>query len=123
MIKLDEIHDFIEEYRLLNKIAYKKMGAVIGYSDVGFKKALINKTLSLPSIEKIINEYGIYSEYQNRFGNRTKSIDIKISNEDVLKVLDNWDKYMEHRLFKAEIEGKHKDWAIAKYNLFMKNND
>jgi hypothetical protein len=57
MENIELLHDIVASKRESYKISYKKMGDVISYSDVGMKKALKNKTLSIQQLQKIIDEF------------------------------------------------------------------
>jgi len=48
-------YKWLNDTKVSKRLSYKDLGHIIGYSDVGFSKALRNQTLSIAQI-KIIKE-------------------------------------------------------------------
>lgn len=110
---LDNLHDIIEEERVSKRLSYVKLGEVIGYSDVGIKKAIVNKTLKLAHIEKIANHFGFFDRLE-KFGiENNENLLVKEAGEDYGKVdiaklsklaRDNWDELLEENDFNKHFE-------------------
>lgn len=60
---IENLHSLLDAQRSLHRISYRKMGDVIGYSDVGFKKALDNRNLSLVQIEEIVVAFKLKGKF------------------------------------------------------------
>lgn len=67
MENIELLHDLVSSKRERYKISYKKMGEAISYSDVGMKKALVNKTLSIQQLETIIKTFDFKIDSSNKF--------------------------------------------------------
>ena len=78
---ISDLHKLIEEKKDIERISWDNLGRAIGYSGVGVKKALKNKSLSLIKIEKIIIKLGLVKE--------AESLGFKISNEESITKVDD----------------------------------
>lgn len=74
MQETNKMHKFIEDKRLINRISYKEMGSVIGYSDTGFQRALKGGRLSLTHINMLVDKYGLRQEFDEIFGKTDNTI-------------------------------------------------
>lgn len=65
---IEEIHNWTNDKRLLNRISYDNMAKVIKYTGTGLKKALINNTLSPKQLAAIILEFDFETDFEKKFG-------------------------------------------------------
>ena len=110
---LDNLHDIVEEERVSKRLSYVKLGEVIGYSDVGIKKAIVNKTLKLAHIEKIANHFGFFDRLE-KFGiesndnNLVKEASEGYNKIDIAKLSkltrDNWEELLKDTEFSKHFE-------------------
>ncbi len=61
---ISDLQDLIIEKKELDRISWDNLGALIGYSGVGLKKAIGKKSLSLTHIEEIIIKLGLTKQAQ-----------------------------------------------------------
>lgn len=82
---LDEIHDWLDAKKRLNKWSFSSLADLIDMSSSGIHKAFKMKTLSLGAIQKIVDYYELSDEFNSLFS--TKSTFIDSDNTDFQGVL------------------------------------
>ena len=110
------LHKLIQEKREIDRISWDNLGNLIGYSGVGVKKALKNKSLSITKLEEIIIKLELLKDAQalglklsegkhlslNNYNESLKKLNLKnniLKNEEDLALLEsicisNWDLLM-----------------------------
>src|SRR5690606_9422328 len=115
------LHKLIQEKREIDRISWDNLGNLIGYSGVGVKKALKNKSLSITKLEEIIIKLELLKDAQalglklsdgkhlslNNYNESLKKLNLK--NEDDLALLEsiclsNWDLLIKRESFKNKVE-------------------
>lgn len=119
------LHKLIQEKREIDRISWDNLGNLIGYSGVGVKKALKNKSLSITKLEEIIIKFDLSKEAQAlglklsdgkhlslNSNESLKKLNLKnniLRNEEDLALLEsicisNWDLLMKRESFKNKVE-------------------
>ncbi len=120
------LHKLIEEKKEIDRISWDNLGDMVGYSGVGLKKALKNKSLSLLKLEEIIVKLKLTKEAKNlgldisdrKFLEGIEDnieSNFNFNNDKTLKskkdldkleslVLSNWDVLMKRKSFKEKVE-------------------
>lgn len=103
---------------LINKgLNYRSLSKILPYSDVQIRRICLNE--SIPKVDFIQHFCNIFPEVDINWlitgAETTKSKTKKTSSEIEaisIDVFDNWDLFMENRLFKANFESKAASWAM-----------
>ncbi len=119
---INSLLELINNKKELNRISWDNLGNLIGYSGVGLKKAMKNKTLSLSQIEVIILEMELYKE--------AEKLGMKISDRKLTSPNSKNNKHDIHNFLKKDkILTKEKDIELlesmckANWSALMKRED
>lgn len=81
------VFTWLRDVKAKYRYSFGYLGELIGYSDVGFSKALKNETLSQEQVKLIAEKLDLLDDFQSHLGN-TKSLVSGISIEDLSKIDD-----------------------------------
>lgn len=98
----------------LHRISYKKMGDIIGYTDIGMSKALKNNTLSKSQTELIIKVLNLdVSEVDADTSGASNQLSKQIQEASVF-VIQNKEAMMENDIFKCFINSIVNELVVEK---------
>lgn len=112
-----DIHKRIEGIMIDKGLNFRSLSKLIGYSDTQTRNVVLGK--SIPKVDFIQNLLRVFPEIDVKWlitGEESKNKTKKITSNDIeaisINVFDNWDLFMQDRLFKANFESKAASWAL-----------
>lgn len=118
---IESMHDRLMQAKTLERLSFRKLGVVIGYSNEGMNNAMKKKTLSEIQIKKLVDHFNLHNYFDsfdsNVSNNETLNEVGTLIKKSVMIVNDNWDHAMEIPAFRNNVETQ-----IAKRMLFFKEN-
>ncbi|TYP71529.1 hypothetical protein [Aquimarina intermedia] len=105
-LKINKLHELIEDKKVSNRISYSKLGNVVGYSPEGVKKALANKTLKISFLKDIAKKFDFVDDF-NAIVGHSDSLNLSKSDDSIRKLaldcVNNWDQLKEIDTFKHKM--------------------